>query len=222
MSTTRRYVGDQRDAAARQTRARILDAAEHELVQHGYHAMTIASLARAAGVSPQTIYNSVGGKAAVVKALYDVRLAGDDEPVPMGQRPELVRILDQPDAAATLRAYIALGRGMYSRIGPILGALLADGPGADAELKAFMDTIETERRIGNTSIVSHLDTRFGLPPQLSAEGAVDILWVATSFDLADRLVRRCGWSLDAYELWVAEVVVASLARTTGIDSDAHR
>jgi AcrR family transcriptional regulator len=212
MSTPRRYISDQRDAAARQTRARILDAAEQELVRRGYHATTVASLARAADVSPQTIYNSVGGKAAVVKALYDVRLAGDDEPVPIEERPELLRILGLPDAAATLRGYITLGRGMYSRVGPILGALLADGPGADTELKAFLDTIETERRIGNASIVSHLDTRFGLPPQLSVEEAVDILWVATSFDLADRLVRRCGWSLDAYEHWVAEVVIASLAR----------
>ena len=101
---------------------------------------------------------------------------------------------------------------MYSRIGPILGALLADGPGADADLKAFMDTIETERRVGNTSIVEHIDAKFGLPAQLSAEGAVDILWVATSFDLADRLVRRCGWSLDAYEQWVAEIVITSLTR----------
>ena len=212
MSSPRRYISDQRDAAARQTRSRILDAAEQELIRHGYHAMTIASLARAAGVSPQTIYNSVGGKAAVVKALYDVRLAGDDEPVPMGERPELLRVLDQPNVAATLHGYIALGRAMYSRIGPILGALLADGPGADADLKAFMDTIETERRVGNTSIVEHIDAKFGLPAQLSAEGAVDILWVATSFDLADRLVRRCGWSLDAYEQWVAEIVITSLTR----------
>ena len=193
MSSPRRYISDQRDAAARQTRARILDAAEHELIRHGYHAMTIASLARAAGVSPQTIYNSVGGKAAVVKALYDVRLAGDDEPVPIGEPPELLRVLDQPEVAATLRGYIALGRGMYSRIGPILGALLVDGPGADADLKAFMDTIETERRVGNTSIVEHIDAKFGLPAQLSAEGAVDILWVATSF----RSTARSGGSYAA-------------------------
>ena len=211
MSTPRRYSSDQRDAAARQTRARILDAAEHELLRFGYHAMTIASLARAAEVSPQTIYNSVGGKAAVVKALYDVRLAGDDAPVPMGQRPELLGVLDQPDAAATLRAYVALGRDLYSRVGPILGALLADGPGADTELKVFVNTIESERRSGNTSIVVHLDRRFGLPSELSVDEAVDILWVASSFDIADRLVRRCGWSLDAYEHWVAEVVISTLS-----------
>ena len=36
MSIPRPYSSDQRDASARQTRARILDAAEHELIRHGY------------------------------------------------------------------------------------------------------------------------------------------------------------------------------------------
>ena len=75
MSRPRSYVSPRRDDAARHTRARILDVAEQELERSGYHATTIAGLASAAGVSPQTIYNSIGGgKAAVIKALYDVRL----------------------------------------------------------------------------------------------------------------------------------------------------
>ena len=212
MSTPRRYLSEQRDAAARHTRLRILQAAEQELLQHGYHAMTVASLARAAGVSPQTIYNSVGGKAAVVKALYDVRLAGDDEPVPMAQRPEFQRILAQTDAAATLRAYLAAGRMLYGRVGQLLGALLVDGPGADSDLRSFVETIEHERRTGNTAVVGHIERRFGLPADLPASRAVDILWTVTSFEVADRLVRRCGWSLDAYEQWTGDVVVASLTR----------
>jgi AcrR family transcriptional regulator len=79
----RKYISQQRDSAARETRRRILAVAEKQLIEGGYHAMTVASLAYGAEVSPQTIYNSVGGKAAVVKALYDDRLAGDDEPVPI-------------------------------------------------------------------------------------------------------------------------------------------
>ena len=58
--------------------------------QHGYHATTIGSLAKAAEVSPQTIYNSIGGRADLVKSVYDILLAGDDEPVPMSSRPEFL------------------------------------------------------------------------------------------------------------------------------------
>ena len=216
MSRPRSYVSPRRDDAARHTRARILDVAEQELERSGYHATTIAGLASAAGVSPQTIYNSIGGgKAAVIKALYDVRLAGDDEPVPMAERPEIRRIAEQSDATAALRAYIAAGRVLYERVGRLLGILLVDGPGADADLRTFVDTIERERRIGNASIVTHVAGRFGLRPGLNAEQAVDIVWTLTSFEIADRLIRRCGWSLDAYEQWLGDVVVGSLTERSG-------
>lgn len=211
MSSPRRYASERRDSAARETRRRILATAEQELLGGGYHAMTVGSLARAARVSPQTIYNAVGSKAAVIKALYDDRLAGDDEPIPMAQRPEFQRVLEQPDPASTVRAYVAAGRTLSEWVGPLLGVLLHDGPGADADLRAFMATIERERRIGNTGLVRHLEARFGLPAHLSVEQAVDIVWTMTSVEVADRLLRRCGWSLDAYEQWVGDVLVASLS-----------
>ena len=152
MSTPRRYISDQRDAAARQTRTRILDAAEQELIRHGYHAMTIASLARAADVSPQTIYNSVGGKAAVVKALYDVRLAGDDEPVPMGQRPNccgywtcpMPRRPSAPTSPSGAACTAGSGRSSVRCWPTVPAPTLTQG---------VHGHLETERRVGNTSIV---------------------------------------------------------------------
>ena len=96
--------------------------------------MTIASLARAAEVSPQTIYNSVGGKAAVVKALYDAGWPVTTIPCGWGSARSCSRF-SISRRATTVRAYVALGRGLYSRVGPILGALLVDGPGATPSSK---------------------------------------------------------------------------------------
>ena len=64
---------------AERTRARIIETARSLLLRGGLATMTIADLARAAQVSPQTVYNAIGGKAEVVKAAYDVTLAGDDD-----------------------------------------------------------------------------------------------------------------------------------------------
>lgn len=87
----RDYDNSTRAEAALHTRRRIVEQARGLLLQGGYRTMTVASLAKAAGVSPQTVYNSVGNKAAVVKAVYDVMLAGDDTPpVPMSLRPEFI------------------------------------------------------------------------------------------------------------------------------------
>jgi AcrR family transcriptional regulator len=206
---SRQYVSEHRAVAAQQTRARILDAAERELRDVGYHAMTVSGLARRADVSPQTIYNAVGSKAAVIKALYDVLLVGDDEPVPMVERPEFIAMLNRPDGISTIRAYLSLGTRIYCRVGELLGILLVDGPGADGELRSFVSTIERERRIGNESIVRHIETTFGLPANVTTQRAADVLWAATSFELADRLVRRCGWSPVEFEAWAADLVVMS-------------
>lgn len=210
MSTARRYVSPQRERAASETRTRVLAVATEELIRRGFHATTVASLARAAEVSPQTIYNSIGGKADVVKAAYDVLLAGDDEPVPISARPEMRAVFEQPDAAATVRAYVAVGCRMYDRVGPLLGGLWVEGPGSDRELAGFLESIESERRVGNTVLVRHLEQRFGLPTPLTASDAADIVWTATSFEVVDRLVRRCGWKMERFEDWLGTILVSNL------------
>lgn len=208
--SNRGYDNSRRSQAAGATRARILSAAHRHFLETGYHPTTIAALARAAGVSPQTIYNTVGGKAQVLKAVYDVVLAGDDQPIAMNDRPEIARIYRQPDAAATLRAYAAFARMLLERAGPLLGVVLAEGAGSDAELSAFLATIDTERRIGNSGVVRHIEAAFGLNGHLDAERAVDLVWTLTAPENADRLIRRCGWGLDAYQEWLAGALVAAL------------
>jgi AcrR family transcriptional regulator len=209
---SRPYASELRAEMARQTRRRILAAAERELLSAGYHATTMASLARAAGVSPQTIYDAIGGKAAVVKAVYDVLLAGDDDPIAMSERPEMKRALAQRTVAATLLAYAGVGRLIMSRVGPVLVLVLAEGAGA--ELRDFLATIDRERRIGNTAVVRHIAERFGLPNGLSLDRAIDHVWTLTAPDVADRLVRRCGWTWDDYEGWLAAQLMAGFGQRT--------
>ena len=210
MSTTRAYDSAKRAEAARLTRRRILDVARSQFLETGYHGTTISALARAARVSPQTIYNTFGGKAEVLKAVYDVLLAGDDEPIALNDRPEIARVRSQDSAPETLRAYASVARLLFDRVGPLLGVVLAEGAGSDADLADFLATIERERRIGNTGVVDHLAERFGLAEGLTVEELVDHVWTLTAPDNGDRLVRRCGWSLDAYEHWLAEGLITGL------------
>ena len=205
----RRYDNSGRAETARETRARILAAAHALLLEGGYAALSVAALARAAGVSPQTIYNSVGGKAEVLKACYDVTLAGDDEEVPMSSRPGFREMFQTPDADVFLARYAAWCRLIYDRVAPIIGAVSAPGVG-DAGAKAFAETIEAERRIGSTNAMTHLRDAHGLPEGVSLDRAVDIAWTLNAPEVYDRLVRRCGWSPDDYEEWLGRQLVAAL------------
>lgn len=209
--TTRPYQSAQRAAAAHETRRRILQVAETELLAAGYHNTSVASLAKAAAVSPQTIYNAVGSKAEVVKAVYDVLIAGDDERIVMSDRPEFRAVLSQRSIAATLRAYAGFTRLITSRVGALLGVLIAQGAGGDVGLRTFLATIDRERRTGNEQVVKLIEERFGLPDGLSFDQATDQVWVLTAPELADRFVRRCGWSLDSFERWLATALIVSFS-----------
>lgn len=201
--------GPARLESARATRQRILDAAGGLLLSGGYARMTIAELAKTAGVSAQTIYNSVGGKAEVVKAVYDVMLAGDLDAVPMSDRPEFRAMTEAPDLDSWARAYAAWCSAISQRVGPLLAALLAHGPGGDPVLEELVATMESERRTGNGHALRGLRER-GLLESRSPR-AVDSVWVLTAPEVYDRLVHRRGWSVAAYETWLATQLRTALA-----------
>ncbi|MHA3835791.1 TetR/AcrR family transcriptional regulator [Terrabacter sp. AAH1] len=217
MSTDRVYDNSARAQAARATRRRIIDTAGEILLREGYHAMSVSQLASSAGVSAQTVYNAVGGKAAVVKAVYDVMLAGDDAPVAMQDRAEFRAMSEAPDRESFVRAYAALCATIYERVGPLLGVILAQGAGGDSGLQVFVATIDDERRAGNTNALGALERAHGLPPALDRERFIDIVWAITGPEIYDRFVRRSGWSHRMYAAWLAEALVATFDRaSTGL------
>lgn len=199
----------------RATRHRILRAARELILRRGYHETTIKTIAQRARVSPQTIYNTIGGKAAVLKAVYDVALTGDDEPVPVGRRPAFEEIAAAPDARTALAHYARLGRTMLDRAGPIIAAVVVEGPGRDPDLRAFLTTIEGERRAGTAGMAHHIVTRFALRGGLTEAEAADVLWALTAPELADRMLRRCGWTASRYEQWLAATMADTLLGPQG-------
>jgi len=219
MSTDRAYDNSSRAEAALATRRRIIEAARDMLLRDGYHAMSVSALASNAGVSAQTVYNAVGGKAAVVKAVYDVLLVGDDAPVAMQDRAEFRAMSAAPDREAFVRAYAALCATIYERVGPLLGVLLAQGAGGDIGLQEFVATIDRERRVGNTNALNALDAAHGIPPHLDRERFIDMVWTVTAPEIYDRFVRRCGWTHAMYAAWLAEALVSIFDRASARQED---
>jgi AcrR family transcriptional regulator len=194
----------------RATRQKVLGAARDLFLRRGYFGTTVEAIAQRATVSPQTVYNVVGGKAAVLKAVYDVALAGDDEPVPVGERPVFAELAAATDPRTCLAIYAGLGRQMFARAGPLITVVFVEGSGRDPELRAFIDKIEGERAIGTATMARHVATRFGLRPGLTEAEAADVLWALTAPEIADRLIRRRGWSLDRYQSWLAHSMADAL------------
>jgi AcrR family transcriptional regulator len=205
----RAYDNTGRAAQALQTRRRVIAVAHELLLDQGYAATTIGQIARRAGVSAETVYKAFGSKAALTKQVYDVALAGDDEPVPMRERPEIQAILTEPDSARKVARYASVARQLGARLGPLLAVLLG-ARGTDADLDAFARTTANERLAGTTALVDHLVEAGALRPDLDRERARDLLWALISPELYLLLVVDRGWSPDDYERWLAGAIADAL------------
>src|SRR6516225_1908286 len=101
----RTYDATRRQEQAQENRARVLNAARGRFLADGYTATTIPGVARDAGVSIQTVYKAFGNKAGLLKAVFDVAVTGDDQPIPVAGRDEIKRIEAEPDPQRKLRIY---------------------------------------------------------------------------------------------------------------------
>ena len=141
-----------------------------------------------------------------MKRLYDVTLVGDDQPVPLADRPEMVAMRAETDPRRFLTGYAVVGRALAERLGPLLGVLVAGARAGDPELREFVDTINGERLAGSTQIVSRLAEMGALRPGLSRERARDAIWMLNSVEVWSLLTEQRGWSGEEYADWVAKAM----------------
>src|ERR1700752_4827276 len=85
----RSYNASRRREQARAPRPAVVRAARNLFERDGFRPTTIAAIAAHAGVSAESVYKGFGTKAALAKAVFDLVIAGDDEPVPVGERPAM-------------------------------------------------------------------------------------------------------------------------------------
>ncbi|MFJ4785766.1 TetR/AcrR family transcriptional regulator [Streptomyces sp. NPDC088794] len=202
----RTYNSERRQEAARRNRAAVLAACGELLFRDGYHAMTVRAVAERAGVSAETVYKTFGGKPGMLKALWDITLAGDDDPVPMGDRPQTRAILRTDEPHAKLRLYAAFVRGIHERVAELFALLTQAGP----DVGEVLETAERERLIGVTAFVTHLDETGALGPDADPARVADALWALAGPQLYNQLTAGRGWSTETYEEWLAATLTATL------------
>ncbi len=187
----------------------MVEAARHHFLADGYAGTTIRAIAASAGVSEQTVYSRVGNKAAVLKAVYDLTLAGDDEPVPMAQRPEVIAMHNALDARTLLVAYARSATAMGARLRPLL-ELVYGARAVEPDLDRLARIGAEERRIGTTMFAKSFVGRGFARPGLDVDGVVDLVWVLNSPEVYLLQVRDRQLSDQDYESWLATSLLACL------------
>src|SRR5919199_129558 len=213
MAVNRRYASSHRQEQAGQTRRAILDSAARLFVDPGYAATPLTAVAAHAGVAIQTVYKVFGSKKALLSALVDVTVAGDDEPVPLSQRQFVADIAALTDARAKLARYAQHLAETHARQAQVMLAL-ASAATADPDAAAIWRKNLDERRHGMTMFATDLASTGQLRPEHTVDTAADVLWLAMDVRNYDWLVRERHWSPERFQRWYVDTVAAAILNQT--------
>jgi AcrR family transcriptional regulator len=216
----RRYESPLRAQQAAATRRAVLTAARELFVANGYGATTLDDIARRAGVSKPTVFTAVGNKAALLSAIRDVAMAGDDLPVTVADRPSARQIVDEPDAARAVELLAALMTGIserYAEISEVIRGAAATGEAAAREL---WETSETQRLAGARHWTRTLAAKASL--RTDEQSTVDLMWLLMAPDSYYRLVHLRGWTSERYRDWLATALAALLIGPPGRSAQRQR
>jgi AcrR family transcriptional regulator len=207
---SREYDNSRREAAARETRRAVIDAAHRLFLEKGYAATALTDVAAEAGVSVQTVYGQLGSKRNLLKEVVDVAIAGDHEPVHMRDRSEATAMLAEPDPEKKLRILAATFTAVGIRIEPV-DRVMQSAAAVDPEVAEQLRGMDLGRLHGMREIAQHLHDAGALREGLSVDAAAQLLWWLNGPATFRPLVVEQGWSHEDYEVLLGDLLVAALA-----------
>jgi AcrR family transcriptional regulator len=198
-----------RDLQADATRTDIVAAARELFLTRGYVRTSLTSVAELAGVAVQTIYNSVGNKAALLAAVLDQATAGPDAPRSVSE-------FMQHRADAT---------GGLTGLSRLLADWIAEVNERSIEILTLIHQTATvypevaalerergERRLANYARVAEVARRRGGLTVGSSDAQVAAaIWSLGHPQTYRSLVVDGGWSAESYRQWLAQSFRSLLA-----------
>jgi AcrR family transcriptional regulator len=180
----RPYALGKREEASDRTRKAVLAAARAQLETGGVRDLTMESLARASGVTRQTIHNLFGTRRAILEALFD-RMAIDAGMMRMRE------VMTTSDPASMLALFAEVFTSFWAKDRLLLKRI--HGLAAvDPEFGQAVVARNERRRMAATRVIERLDA--GRPETSPEERArkVACLVALTSFEFFDVLAESCG------------------------------
>jgi AcrR family transcriptional regulator len=199
----RRYRSPRRQEQARTTRRRILAAAAEQFRILGYAGTTISAVAAVAGVSVPTVELAFGTKAALLKSAIDVAIAGDDEPVPVLDRPWAARTQATANAAEFLAA-VGDAVAAAAERSDALVLVAFEAARSDERMAPLAAQLKAQRSVTAAWIVDGLAVRAPLRPGVDRAHAIDVVWLLMEPAVFDRLTADRGWTPERYGAWFAD------------------
>lgn len=205
----RAYRSGLRAEQARQTRLRVLDAAQTLFGERGYAGTTVDAVATEAGVAVDTVYASFRSKAGVLHALIDARAGGDDAPVTLLDRegPQAVRA--ERDQGRQVAGFAAGVAEIIERARPV-DDIMRGAAEVDPEIATLRAEIQQGRYRNMRQFVSWLAANGPLRGGLGEDEAAAIVWTIASPEVHRLLRTERGWTAERYRAWLGETLAQTL------------
>jgi AcrR family transcriptional regulator len=202
VSTKRAYASPLREKAAAQTREMILRVATELFGQRGYGLVTIADIAAAAGVSPKTVFASVGSKREIMDRIVDAAvIAGRCEEATQ----QLLQLRTPWEVITALAAGTRFGNeSQFTVHEAIRLALPVHEDGA-----ALWERANRGFRTLLSDTADHLHT-LAPRPRYPAKQTADLLCLWFGPHGWRTLVAESGWLWDDGEAAMREMAIATL------------
>ena len=200
--TRRSYDTAQRRLQSAASRQRIVDEARRLFLANGYRTTTIAEIASAAGVNPDTVYRLVGRKPMVLRELIEQALSGTDHAIAGEDRSHVRAMVIEPDPVVKLEIYAAALRATHGRMAPLFLAL-RDASSTEPEAEQVWKEIGDRRAVNMRKLVRNVRSAKTARYATSTSEAADTVWALNSPELYVMLTVERGWTPQRYERWLA-------------------
>lgn len=190
-----------RAAKVAETQKRILDAAGALFVRDGYHATALTAVADRAKVGHRTVYVRFGTKAALLRCVVDVAVAGDAEQREVGEREWFQAALSGRALTDRVDALVTGTADLMERAGDLFEVVLQAQASEPELAEAFQAGRAATRELMQRFVRAARDDG------LLAEVA-DPVWQEETVALAGQaetyllLRRTTGWAQGEYRDWL--------------------
>jgi AcrR family transcriptional regulator len=196
-------------ARTRLARRAVIDAARTLFLERGYGATTIDAISALSDVPPATVYRLFSSKRGILKALLDTSIGGDNDAVPMADRPPVRSLLADPKPKNMVAGLVGIAAQVNSRTAAIY-RILVSAAASDPDAATLLDDLTRQRQEGQGRVARALARARALRLNLRERDAGDIIHALVSPEVYGLLVVDRGWPPERYEMWLTETLVDQL------------
>jgi AcrR family transcriptional regulator len=205
----RKYASTRRAEQAADTRATVIASARQLFIDSGWQGTTIAGIARAAGVSSETIDTVFGNKQGLLRAVLEHAVRRIEPNVPLLEQRGPKAIATATDQRSQIALFCKDITEVLSNVAELM-AVVRVAAMSDSELAAIYRDLHAGRRRNFAFVAKSLSEHGPLRDGMNADAATTTLWRLASPELFLLMTQVEEISPNAYAEWLEQALVSAL------------